>query len=105
MQTHTQMKACLRSNTHTLNSLVSSADVYIPSSQYDTDELIASEAPSLPLISIIYTHTHTQRALYLHKSHNISIPACLWGIRQTWFTFSNIQRTNMIIETHSETHG
>lgn len=48
---------------HTLlNPLVSSADVYIPSSQYSTDELIASEAPSLPLISIISPHTHSKTA-------------------------------------------
>lgn len=80
---------CVWDQTHTHNSLVSSADVYIPSSQYNTDELIALEAPSLLLISIISphihtrTHTHTQREreVYLHKSHNISIPACLWGIR------------------------
>lgn len=93
-------------HTHTqLNSLVSSADVYIPSSQYNTDELIASEAPSLPLISIISLRTHTRRGrgrkrerwVHLHKSHNISIRGCLWGVRQTRFRFSNIQGTNMII--------
>lgn len=51
---------CLRSNTYTmLNPLVSSADVYIPSSEYNTDKLIALEAPSLPLISLISRHTHT----------------------------------------------
>lgn len=61
-----EKKECVWDQTHThthtqLNSLVSSADVYIPSSQYNTDELIASEAPSLPLISIISLRTHTRR--------------------------------------------
>lgn len=79
---------CLSWSAHTetpLNSPMSSADVYIPSSQYNTDELIASVTPSLPLISMISLNTLSEKGAC--TAHNISIPACLWGTAQAWFTF------------------
>lgn len=37
-----------------------------------------------------------RREVCLRKSHNIFIFSCLWGVSSTWFTFSHIQKTNMI---------
>lgn len=48
---------------------VSSADIYRPSSQYNTDKLIASEAPSLPLISIISPHPSTKHTHIPTQTH------------------------------------
>ena len=101
--THTQTHT-----THTmLNPLMSSADVYIPSSQYNTDELIASEAPSLPLISIISPNTHSQGAREKCAGTNPIIspylPVCRELARPVYIQLHSVDKYDHL-ETHSDAH-